>query len=87
MNYVTFFYLAGMVVSIALIAFFLNEMIDGAEVAYILTSVVMQCWVIAYYWDKRWFETNWRDPTLQLCVVMVDENTKAVINLRAGLPK
>jgi hypothetical protein len=47
--------------------------------------VTAQFFTQAWYSYLRWYYTNWRDPTLQLCVMVAEENRKFVGLLRRGI--
>ncbi len=45
-------------------------------------ALVLLSGFIGRYSYLRWFYTDWRDPTLQLCVMLAEENRNTIANLR-----
>jgi hypothetical protein len=56
--------------------------IDGAFLAGI---ALLQFSAIAYFSYLRWYHTNLRDPTVQFCVMLAEQNRDTINALRPKL--
>lgn len=56
------------------------------ELAFLCGLVTWQAVVFSRVSYLRWFYTNWRDPTVQLCLAFVELDRQLVVAMRPGGP-
>ncbi|HTQ12627.1 MAG TPA: hypothetical protein VMH86_02030 [Rhizomicrobium sp.] len=90
MGYVLFGVASLIAIQLALLAgsvfFWWNGWTSGAwsiaEAAFSLFAIALLIGYLGRYSFLRWYYTDWRDPTLQLCVMLAEENRNTIAALR-----